>query len=146
MGQKVEDGMYLGTDAFVYDMRMTHGFTDLNGVMMSYLNRPDVMKALNAFPHKWVQFDGGMPGNIVGDLLWQSQIDDLPAGMLESLIVNYKALFYAGNMDLSSCNPLGVSRVLNGLQFPGANEFQQAPKCVWRVDGRGVGVTKIGGG
>ena len=49
-------------------------------------------------------------------------------------------------MDLSSCNPLGVSRVLQSLQWDGADDFKNASRCVWRLNGKGVGVTQRGGG
>lgn len=124
----------------------TDKFAAVNGYMTSYFNRVDVRKALHVYPHGWIQLDGGMPGNIPGELLWKPQIDDIPEGMLETLITTYDALFYAGNMDLSSCNPMGVSRVLQSLKWDGAGEFNNASRCVWNLDGKGVGVTQRGGG
>merc|ERR1712146_558533 len=111
-----------------------------------YFNRADVRKAINVYPHGWIQLDGGMPGNIPGELLWRPQIDDIADGMLETLITNYDALFYAGNMDLSSCNPLGLNRVLHSLKWDGGDEFKNASRCVWRLDGKSIGITQRGGG
>merc|ERR1719336_884761 len=65
--------------------------------------------------------------------------------MLENLIMHYEALIYAGNMDLSTCNPLGVSRALESMQWPGVEEFKDAPRCVWHVDGKSAGITQRGG-
>ena len=55
---------------------------------------------------------------------------------------------YAGNMDGSSCNVLGVGRTLAALHWADGATYRNATPCVWRKSGSGapIGMLKRGGG
>lgn len=48
----------------------------------------------------------------------------------------------AGNMDGSSCNHLGVSRVVEEIPWSGQAKFANASRRVWHVDGTVAGFAK----
>lgn len=149
--QAVEDSIYHGALPFIYDVRETRigRFDSITGNMARYLNRADTRAALHVGEHVWVQMDGGQPGNAVSDALMRDQIVDLPAGMIERLIraLPGSVLFYAGNMDGSMCNALGVGRCLDTLRWEGAPAYRNASRCVWRdAGGSPAGMVQRGGG
>ena len=48
-------------------------------------------------------------------------------------------LLYAGNMDGSACNHIGVSRVAAGIKWQGQSAYNAAARGVWRVEGNVAG-------
>jgi vitellogenic carboxypeptidase-like protein len=139
--QAVEDNIYSGAVPFIYDIREKNDDAIQNlmgeaGYLSTYLNHPDVRRALNVGDRRWAQADGGAPGNLVSDNLWEGQIADLPDGMLTQLLDEVpRVLFYAGNMDGSMCNSLGYTRVVNSLKWSGSHAFFNATRCTWRSPG-----------
>ena len=48
-------------------------------------------------------------------------------------------LFYAGNMDGSSCNHIGVSRVVAEIDWHGKEAYNAADRGIWKVSGNVAG-------
>ncbi|KAJ8554909.1 hypothetical protein ON010_g9577 [Phytophthora cinnamomi] len=102
---------------FIYDIRQSgNTFSDLSTLLSSYFNDDAVRRALNVPPGTpWTSVDGSAYGTslsapaLVRHLL-QDEMLDVPIDVFRDLLDNYKFLFYAGNMDGSVCNNLGVGR------------------------------------
>lgn len=96
---------------------------------------------------RWKSIDGSSYGtsanapslvkHLVGD-----EILDVPNQILKDLIENYRFMFYAGNMDGSSCNNLGITRVIDRLVWSGSDAFQSSTRKVWTVNGDVQGLVK----
>ncbi|PSN32632.1 hypothetical protein C0J52_26170 [Blattella germanica] len=63
---------------------------------------------------------------------------------LEELIEHYRVLYYNGQMDIIVAYPLSV-RMFNTLQFGAAEEYRNATRVPWYVDGELAGYMKSAG-
>ncbi|RHY14181.1 hypothetical protein DYB36_001679 [Aphanomyces astaci] len=115
----------------------------LTKTLSTYFNLPETREALNIPPHTlWTSIDGSAYGDdpaapSIARHLLNDEMVDVPDAILETLMNHYHVLFYAGNMDGSSCNHLGVSRVVDQLHWDGADEYHTASRRPWTVDSVG---------
>ncbi|KAF4029780.1 Serine carboxypeptidase [Phytophthora infestans] len=139
-------------DPFIYDIRQSgNTFADLSTLLSSYFNDDAVRRALNVPPGApWTSVDGSVYGTspsapaLVRHLL-QDEMLDVPIGVFRDLLDNYKFLFYAGNMDGSLCNNLGVGRIIDRLAWKDTAKYRVAKRQPWMVDGKVAGLVKSAG-
>lgn len=137
---------------FVYDIRKTgNPFDALTVALTKYFNDDNVRRALNVPPGTmWTSIDGGAVGTsqtapaIVRHLQTGAMLD-IPIDTFRDLLDNYKFLFYAGNMDGSACNNLGVGRMIDRLAWSGTVDYRVAHRKPWMLDGDVVGLAKSSG-
>ncbi|DAZ97578.1 TPA: LOW QUALITY PROTEIN: hypothetical protein N0F65_005550 [Lagenidium giganteum] len=137
---------------FVYDVRKEKDeFGALTKVLSSYFNNDDVRRALNVpSGTPWNSVDGSAYGisetapSLARHLL-NDEMLDVPIDVFRDLLDNYQFLFYAGNMDGSSCNNLGISRMIDRLAWKGTVTYRSAPRKPWVVNGRTAGLAKTTG-
>lgn len=137
---------------FIYDIRQSaNTFTDLTTLLSSYFNDDGVRRALNVPPGTpWTSVDGSAYGTspsapaLVRHLL-QDEMLDVPIDVFRDLLDNYKFLFYAGNMDGSVCNNLGVGRIIDRLAWTDTAKYRVAKRQPWMVDGHVAGLAKSAG-
>ncbi|KAG6961427.1 hypothetical protein JG688_00009091 [Phytophthora aleatoria] len=137
---------------FIYDIRQSSNtFTDLSTLLSSYFNDDAVRRALNVPPGTpWTSVDGSVYGTsssapaLVRHLL-QDEMLDVPINVFRDLLDNYKFLFYAGNMDGSLCNNLGVGRIIDRLAWTDTAKYRVAKRQPWMVDGQVAGLAKSAG-
>jgi vitellogenic carboxypeptidase-like protein len=82
-----------------------------------------------------------------GGMVYEVMIPDFMNSVvpwLEELIENYRVLYYSGQMDIIVAYPLTVG-MYNKLQFNAAQEYRNAQRVPWYVDGRLAGYMKSGG-
>jgi len=105
--------------------------------MQTYLNLPEVRKSLNVAPgvKNW-SFVNGTAGSALDDDEQQSILYLLP-----DLIANYRVLIYTGNLDMN-CNIAGVEAYLDSMEFSGKEEFYDAPRKSWKVNGKLAGYAR----
>ncbi|KAG2805407.1 hypothetical protein PC116_g22737 [Phytophthora cactorum] len=134
-------------DAF----QSSNTFTDLSTLLSSYFNDDAVRRALNVPPGTpWTSVDGSVYGTsssapaLVSHLL-QDEMLDVPINVFRDLLDNYKFLFYAGNMDGSLCNNLGVGRIIDRLAWTDTAKYRVAKRQPWMVDGQVAGLAKSAG-
>ncbi|CAI5731938.1 unnamed protein product [Peronospora destructor] len=77
--------------------------------------------------------------------LLQDEMLDVPIAVFRDLLDNYKFLFYAGNMDGSVCNNLGVGQIIDRLAWTDTAKYRVAKRQPWIVDGRVAGLVKTAG-
>ncbi|EQC31140.1 hypothetical protein SDRG_11324 [Saprolegnia diclina VS20] len=151
--QDTEDEIYRQAGSpFVYDIRQEgNAFTALTTTLSSYFNTDDVRAALHVPPGTpWTSIDGSSFGANpsappIARHLLNDEMRDVPDDVLETLLNAYHVLFYAGNMDGSSCNHLGVARVLDALHWDGAASYHSALRTPWVVNGKVAGLVKSSG-
>lgn len=137
---------------FVYDIRQSGNvFDDMSARLSSYFNSDAVRAALNVPPGTlWRSVDGSAYGTspsappLVRHLL-DDEMLDVSIDVFRDLLDSYKFLFYAGNMDGSVCNNLGVGRIIDRLAWTGTPLYRAAPRRPWTVDGQVVGLAKSAG-
>ncbi|RLN53305.1 hypothetical protein BBJ29_000470 [Phytophthora kernoviae] len=137
---------------FIYDIRQSgNTFTDLSRMLSNYFNDDAVRRALNVPPGTpWTSVDGSAYGTspsapaLVRHLL-QDEMLDVPIGVFRDLLDNYKFLFYAGNMDGSLCNNLGVGRIIDRLAWTDTAKYRVAKRQPWFVDNQVAGLVKSAG-
>ncbi|GMF16988.1 unnamed protein product [Phytophthora lilii] len=137
---------------FIYDIRQSgNTFSDLSTLLSSYFNDDAVRRALNVPPGTpWRSVDGAAYGTspsaptLVRHLL-QDEMLDVPIDVFRDLLDNYKFLFYAGNMDGSVCNNLGVGRIIDRLAWTDTAKYRVAKRQPWMVDGQVAGLAKSAG-
>ncbi|CAH0484684.1 unnamed protein product [Peronospora farinosa] len=137
---------------FIYDIRQSSNtFTDLSTVLSSFFNDDAVRRALNVPPGTlWRSVDGSAYGTspsapaLVRHLL-QDEMLDVPIDVFRDLLDNYKFLFYAGNMDGSICNNLGVGQTIDRLAWTDTAKYRVAKRQPWIVNGRVAGLVKTAG-
>ncbi|KAG6591075.1 Serine carboxypeptidase 49 [Phytophthora cinnamomi] len=137
---------------FIYDIRQSgNTFSDLSTLLSSYFNDDAVRRALNVPPGTpWTSVDGSAYGTslsapaLVRHLL-QDEMLDVPIDVFRDLLDNYKFLFYAGNMDGSVCNNLGVGRIIDRLAWTDTAKYRVAKRQPWMVDGQVAGLAKSAG-
>ncbi|RLN83642.1 hypothetical protein BBJ28_00020735, partial [Nothophytophthora sp. Chile5] len=151
--QTVTDKIYEAAgNPFIYDIRQVgNAFVDLSASLSSYFNDDAVRRALNVPPGTpWASVDGSAYGtspsapSLVRHLM-QDEMQDVPIDVFRDLLDNYKFLFYAGNMDGSVCNNLGVGRIIDRLAWTDTAKYRVAPREPWVVDGRVAGLAKSAG-
>jgi carboxypeptidase C (cathepsin A) len=151
--QTVEDEIYRKAGIpFVYDIRKSEDeFGDLTKILSEYFNNDDVRRALNVhIGTPWTSVDGSAFGvsNAAPPLarhLLADEMLDVPIDVFRDLLDNYKFLFYAGNMDGSSCNNLGIGRMIDRLAWTGTVDYRNAQRKTWKVDGKVAGLAKSSG-
>lgn len=151
--QQVEDEIYQSAGIpFVYDVRKEKDeFGELTQVLATYFNTDIVRQALNVPPGTpWNSFDGSAFGvspaaPALARHLVADEMLDVPIDVFRVLLDNYKFLFYAGNMDGSSCNNLGIGRMIDRLAWTGTAHYRVAPRKPWMVNGRIAGLVKSSG-
>jgi vitellogenic carboxypeptidase-like protein len=82
-----------------------------------------------------------------GGTVYQLMIPDFMNTLrpwLEEIIENYRVLYYSGQMDVIVAYPLSVG-LYNTLEFGAAQEYRNAERVPWYVDGRLAGYLKSGG-
>lgn len=131
---------------FIYDIReKTDFFTDLTAVATTWLNEPNVHKALNVGSRPWRQSDGQGPSSIgrpVPEHLKLDEMQPIPDSVITDLIDNYRFMLYSGQYDGSSCNFLGTERMLEELDWDGKEAYETSERKVWKVDGSVAGYAK----
>ncbi|TYZ68558.1 hypothetical protein PybrP1_008608 [[Pythium] brassicae (nom. inval.)] len=151
--QSVTDSIYRSAgNPFIYDIRKTgNAFDELTTVLAQYFNSDAVRRALNVPPGTpWVSTDGASFGvspraPAIARHLLADEMLDVPIDTFRDLLDNYKFLFYAGNMDGSACNALGVGRMIDRLAWTGTVDYRAATRQPWVVDGRVAGLAKSSG-
>jgi len=108
---------------------------NLIGVLVSYLNRPDVKKSLNVGNHTF-SFENLDTANALNADEQQSVLHLLP-----NLIASYRVLIYTGNVDMN-CNLLGVEAYLNKMNWTSNAAFYKAPNGLWIVNGTLAGYAR----
>ncbi|OQS02124.1 serine carboxypeptidase-like family S10 [Thraustotheca clavata] len=148
--QNTEDEIYnQAGNPFIYDIRQEgNAFNALTSVLSEYFNMPETRAALNV-PQgtHWTSIDGSSYGTNpnappIARHLLHDELRDVPNSILEDLLNNYQVLFYAGNMDGSSCNHLGIARVIDQLEWNEAKAYHNAIRLPWKVNGKVAGLVK----
>jgi len=135
--------MEFAGNPFVYDVRLDgNAFDTVTTTMGRWLNSPEVKAALHVGNSTWISGDGTAKLNAVSTPLRFDLIRSVSDEVLNTLLTNYRVLFYNGNMDVSCCNHLGVARVLDALHWAGAKEYRNANRVVWHVDGHVAGYVR----
>ncbi|KAG7397455.1 hypothetical protein PHYBOEH_000734 [Phytophthora boehmeriae] len=137
---------------FIYDIRKSvNTFTDVSRMLSNYFNDDTVRRALNVPPGTpWTSVDGSTYGTspaapaLVRHLL-QDEMLDVPIDVFRDLLDSYKFLFYAGNMDGSLCNNLGVGRIIDRLAWTDTAKYRVAKRQPWVVDSQVAGLVKSAG-
>ncbi|OQR92985.1 serine carboxypeptidase-like family S10 [Achlya hypogyna] len=151
--QDTEDEIYRQAgNPFVYDIRQEgNAFDALTATLSTYFNMPETRAALHVPAGTlWTSIDGSSFGNNpkappIARHLLADEMRDVANAVLETLLDAYDVLFYAGNMDGSSCNHLGVARVIDQLAWSGADAYHKATRAPWKVRGRVAGLVKATG-
>ncbi|KAJ0411816.1 hypothetical protein ATCC90586_002969 [Pythium insidiosum] len=137
---------------FMYDIRKSDNTVEaLTARLYKYFNDDATRRALNVPPGtSWTSIDGvsfGMSPTApaVARHLQADEMQDVPIDVFRDLLDNYKFLFYAGNMDGSAGNNLGVGRLIDRLAWTGNADYRSAPRQPWRVKGQVAGLAKTTG-
>lgn len=137
---------------FIYDIRKAgNPFDELTTVLSNYFNSDVVRSALNVpLGTPWISNDGssfGISANApaIARHLLADEMLDVPIDTFRDLLDNYKFLFYAGNMDGSSCNNLGVGRMIDRLAWTGTADYRAAQRRPWLIDDEVAGLAKTSG-
>jgi vitellogenic carboxypeptidase-like protein len=109
----------------------------VGGDLYSFVERPEVRLAIHVGDQEFSD----------GSTVYQFMVDDFMNSVrpwLEELIENYRVLYYTGQMDIIVAYPLSVG-MYNKLKFKAAEEYRNAQRVPWYVDGRLAGYMKSGG-
>jgi len=109
----------------------------VGGDFYNFVEIPQVRLALHVGDQ---EFSGG-------GTVYQLMIPDFMNSVLpwlEELIENYRVLYYTGQMDIIVAYPLSVG-MYNTLEFNAAEEYRNAERVPWYVEGRLAGYMKSGG-
>ena len=82
-----------------------------------------------------------------GSLVHHKMVHDLFKSVrpwLEVVLDNYRVLYYSGQLDII-VPYLSSERMFNALQFRGVNQYQDAMRVPWYVDGELAGYVKSAG-
>lgn len=149
--QSMEDKIYqeYAGNPFVYDVRQKgNPFNVLTQTLSEYFNSDPVREALHVgHGTKWTSIDGSSYGASpnsppLARHLLQDEMLDVPNEIFKDLIENYKFMFYAGNMDGSSCNNLGIARMIDRLVWNRSEEYHLSPRRVWKLNNQTVGLVR----
>lgn len=120
-------------------------------MLSDYFNNDAVRRALNVpAGTPWVSTDGSSYGvspdaPAIARHLLADEMLDVSIDTFRDLLDHYKFLFYAGNMDGSSCNNLGVGRMIDRLAWTGTVDYRAAARRPWVLDGQVAGLAKSSG-
>lgn len=136
----------------MYDVRK-HGnpLDDLNRQLSKYFNNDTIRRSLHVpLEKKWTSVDGANHGvsteaPALARHLLADEMLDVPIDITRELLNNYHCLFYAGNLDGSLSNNLGVTRTIDRLAWAGTTQYQQSPRLPWIVQGQLAGTIKSSG-
>lgn len=113
-----------------------------------FMNRPDIKRAINVGPVEYQsnEFnnvhlrdeDRKVEFNLKGDIM-QSV-----TGWLSELLKHYNVFLFNGQLDIICGSPLSEN-FLKNLKFDGAEEYEVAPRHIWRVDNEIAGYVKQAG-
>jgi carboxypeptidase C (cathepsin A) len=149
----VTDSIYESAgNPFIYDIRKRgNAFDELTVVLSNYFNNDAVRSALNVpLGTPWISNDGssfGISANApaIARHLLADEMLDVPIDTFRDLLDNYKFLFYAGNMDGSTCNNLGVGRMIDRLAWTGTVDYRAAQRQPWLINDEVAGLAKTSG-
>ncbi|KAI5949355.1 CPYA [Candida jiufengensis] len=135
-------GPYQQTGRNVYDIRTMCEGSNLCYVGLeyidSYMNKPEVMKALGAevSSYESCNFDVNRNFMFAGD--WMKPYFK---NVIDLLQKDLPVLIYAGDKDFI-CNWLGNEAWTNKLEWSGSKGFSKSPVKQWKVDGNHAGDVK----
>lgn len=105
-----------------------------------FLQQPAIRRGIHVSNLTFHDLD---PVNKVEQYL-KADIMNSVAPQLEELLVDYRVLIYNGQLDIIVAYPMTVN-YLKELKFPGSEEYRQAPRKIWKVDGEIAGYVKQAG-
>ena len=77
--------------------------------------------------------------------LLTDEYNEVPDEVLRTVAENFPFLVYAGSMDGSVCNHLGISRVVEQLDWSGKDEYAAAERKMTRIGSRVTGFERTAG-
>ena len=120
---------------FLYNVQVWgNPIAEWTSTLQRYFDDPEVKAALHVGNHSWVASDGTSSPNPVSEALAADVFIDIRPKLAEVLSY-YPITFYNGVYDGSCCNHLGTDRVLQGLQWSGAQQYATAKQSVWKRSG-----------
>ena len=135
-------GPYQKTGRNVYDIRTMCEGSNLcyEGLeyIDTYMNKPEVMKALGAEVSSYESCNFDVNRNFVFAGDWMKPYFK---NVIDILQQNLPVLIYAGDKDFI-CNWLGNQAWADKLEWSGSKEFSKAPVRKWKVDGKHAGDVK----
>ncbi|ORX54150.1 peptidase S10, serine carboxypeptidase [Hesseltinella vesiculosa] len=130
--------IYKNSKRSIYDIRTS---SDPPENYVTYLNKPEVQKAIGATPMTFQACSSGVNSRF-------SQTGDFSRNFAPSVayLLNngVKALIYAGDADYY-CNWMSNLAWTDQLNYPLSNNYSSRPLLPWNVDGKEVGQFKQGG-
>jgi len=129
-------------DIFEYDIRQKDdsSFQKISQNLNQYLNRDDVMKALNTEGHKWTPSGGAGSLNPVSLALASDVMKNNTIDLFEKIMDNdIKIMLYVGNMDSSVCGVVGHNQLVKNFNWSGRDEFWSNPRSTWYTSDGNVG-------
>ncbi|PSN48042.1 hypothetical protein C0J52_09102 [Blattella germanica] len=121
---------------FLRDQRqdIMKSFDNLN----SFLNQNDVRRALHVGDVIFSETGFNVMMNLRGDMMQSVKT------WLEELMEHYRVLYYSGQLDIIVAYAMSV-RMFNALNFSAAEEYRNATRVPWYVDGELAGYIKSAG-
>ena len=105
---------------------------------IAFLDRPEVRKALHVGDAEFKDRANTVVFHMLSDIM------NSVRPWLEQLLEHYRVLYYSGQLDAGV--PYSVSvRMFNTLQFGAAEEYRNAKRVPWYVDGELAGYIKSAG-
>nr|CCA19801.1 serine carboxypeptidaselike family S10 putative [Albugo laibachii Nc14]CCA24388.1 serine carboxypeptidaselike family S10 putative [Albugo laibachii Nc14] len=137
---------------FIYDVRKSQDlYATTIKQLYVYFNDDATRRELHVpLGVTWSSIDGAQYGisNAAPALarhLFADEILDVPIDVTRILLDHYRCLFYAGNLDGSLSNNLGVMRMIDRLAWSGTTQYQQSIRKPWALSGQVVGLVKATG-
>lgn len=116
------------------------GDEDKDSTLVDFLSHPEVRKGIHVGELPFHSLD---EHNKVAEKLSNDQMDTV-APWVSELLSHYRMLFYNGQLDIICGYPMMVDFLMK-LPFDGDNEYKQANREVYRVDGEIAGYKKKAG-
>jgi len=133
------DAIIFGTGINQYDIRekcenfpLCYDFSKLT----EYVKNPEVRKELGVGSKTWVSCN-----QIVHTVLLGDWMNDFSKVIPELLAANYSVLIYSGVEDFI-CNYYGGRAWVKSINWPGKDNYNNAPLKDWLVDGKQAGQSK----
>ncbi|CCI45935.1 unnamed protein product [Albugo candida] len=137
---------------FIYDIRKSGDpYATTIQQLSAYFNDDATRRALHVpLGVSWSSIDGAQFGISNGAPalarhLFADEILDVPIDVTRILLDHYRCLFYAGNLDGSLSNNLGVTRMIDRLAWTGTTQYQQSIRKPWAFSGQIAGLIKATG-
>ncbi len=111
-------------------------------LMISYLNQPDVRKALHIEHASEFRTFNELAADTL-EIGEQDSVADLYSTLLDNGI---RVMIYNGLYDGTDCNFMGTDKWLSVLQWSKSDEFSKAKTCPWSVNKNVVGSAKTASG